>query len=54
MFPPFSPLKKKVYHFYLHTTKYYEHLSNMENITTGDSGAAVAKSINSFLFSVGK
>jgi hypothetical protein len=26
----------------------------MENITTDDSGAAAAKSINSFLFLVGK
>jgi hypothetical protein len=51
---PIFSIKKKVYHFYLHTTKYYEHLSNMENITTDDSGAAVAKSINSFLFLVGK
>jgi len=54
MFPPFSPFLKKVNHFYLYTTKYYEHLPSMENITTDDSGAAVAKSINSFLFLVGK
>jgi hypothetical protein len=53
VFPTFS-IFKTVHYFYPYITKYYEYLSNTENITTDDSGAAVAKSINSFSFLVGK